>query len=151
LKRASVSHVERQNGTFRQWYTRLTLLTYAFSKGRDNLKVALALNFALFNFAGFMEVAGDACDGSRYCEPCLESSATFGNGLIRQVGNVTGASIGTDTMLRGSCLNRREKFTIVIPTIALVSGFRRTTTPSPISSPTASCGGPIEQYSTSAG
>ncbi|MFL6353400.1 MAG: transposase, partial [Bryobacteraceae bacterium] len=32
LDRASTSHVERKNGTLRQWCKRLTRLTYAFSK-----------------------------------------------------------------------------------------------------------------------
>jgi IS1 family transposase len=50
LKRASTSHVERQNGTLRQWCKRLTRLTYAFSKNWDNLKAALALHFAYYNF-----------------------------------------------------------------------------------------------------
>lgn len=49
LKRASTSHVERQNGTLRQWCKRLTRLTYAFSKSWDNLKAALALHFAYYN------------------------------------------------------------------------------------------------------
>jgi len=50
LWRASTSHVERQNGTLRQWCKRLTRLTYAFSKKWENLKAALALHFAYYNF-----------------------------------------------------------------------------------------------------
>ena len=50
LARASKSHVERQNGTLRQWCKRLTRLTYAFSKKWENLKAALALHFAYYNF-----------------------------------------------------------------------------------------------------
>jgi len=50
LDRASASHVERKNGTLRQWCKRLTRLTYAFSKKWDNLKAALALHFAHYNF-----------------------------------------------------------------------------------------------------
>ncbi len=46
LDRAGTSHVERKNGTLRQWCKRLTRLTYAFSKRWDNLKAALALHFA---------------------------------------------------------------------------------------------------------
>jgi len=42
------SHIERQNGSLRQWCKRLTRLIYAFSKKWDNL--ALALNFAYYNF-----------------------------------------------------------------------------------------------------
>jgi IS1 family transposase len=50
LERASTSHVERKNGSLRQWCKRLTRLTYAFSKKWDNLKAALALHFAYYNF-----------------------------------------------------------------------------------------------------
>jgi len=50
LGRASTSHVERKNGSLRQWCKRLTRLTYAFSKKWDNLKAALALHFAYYNF-----------------------------------------------------------------------------------------------------
>jgi len=50
MSRASTSHVERKNGTLRQWCKRLTRLTYAFSKKWDNLKAALALHFAHYNF-----------------------------------------------------------------------------------------------------
>lgn len=49
LERASTSHVERQNGTLRQWCKRLTRLTYAFSKKWENLRAALALHFAYYN------------------------------------------------------------------------------------------------------
>jgi IS1 family transposase len=48
--RASTSHVERKNGTLRQWCKRLTRLTYAFSKKWENLQAALALHFAHYNF-----------------------------------------------------------------------------------------------------
>jgi hypothetical protein len=50
LDRAGTSHVERKNGTLRQWCKRLTRLTYAYSKKWDNLKAALALHFAHYNF-----------------------------------------------------------------------------------------------------
>jgi hypothetical protein len=49
-RRASNSHVERKNGSLRQWCKRLTRLTYAFSKKWENLQVALALHFAYYNF-----------------------------------------------------------------------------------------------------
>ncbi len=44
------SHIERQNGSLRQWCKRLTRLTYAFSKKWENLDMALALHFAYYNF-----------------------------------------------------------------------------------------------------
>jgi len=50
IGRASTSDVERKNRTLRQWCKRLTRLTYAFSKKWDNLKAALALHFAHYNF-----------------------------------------------------------------------------------------------------
>ena len=50
LGRASTSHVERKNGSLRQWCKRLTRLTYAFSKEWENLQAALALRFAYYNF-----------------------------------------------------------------------------------------------------
>lgn len=48
--RICTSHIERQNGSLRQWCKRLTRLTYAFSKKWENLKAALALHFAFYNF-----------------------------------------------------------------------------------------------------
>jgi IS1 family transposase len=51
LTRACTSHVERKNGSLRQWCRRLTRLTYAFSKKKENLRAALALHFWYYNFA----------------------------------------------------------------------------------------------------
>lgn len=47
---ASTSHVERLNGTTRLHMRRLTRLTYAFSKKRENFEAAVALHFAYYNF-----------------------------------------------------------------------------------------------------
>jgi transposase-like protein/IS1 family transposase len=49
-QRISTSHVERQNLTMRMCIRRLTRLTNAFSKKWVNLKAALALYFAYYNF-----------------------------------------------------------------------------------------------------
>ena len=50
LERAGTSHVERKNGSLRQWCKRLTRLTYAYSKKWEHLHAALALHFAYYNF-----------------------------------------------------------------------------------------------------
>lgn len=49
-QRICTSHVERQNLTMRMHIRRLTRLTNAFSKKWQNLKAALALHFAWYNF-----------------------------------------------------------------------------------------------------
>jgi IS1 family transposase len=46
----STSYVERQNLTMRMQLRRLTRLTNAFSKKLENLKAAVALHFAYYNF-----------------------------------------------------------------------------------------------------
>ena len=46
----STSYVERQNLTMRMQIRRFTRLTNAFSKKLENLKSALALYFAWYNF-----------------------------------------------------------------------------------------------------
>lgn len=50
MRLASTSHVERLNGTTRLHMRRLTRLTYAFSKKRENFEAATALHFAYYNF-----------------------------------------------------------------------------------------------------
>jgi hypothetical protein len=46
----STSYIERQNLTMRMAMRRFTRLTNAFSKKLDNLKAAIALHFAYYNF-----------------------------------------------------------------------------------------------------
>src|ERR1043165_6436046 len=46
----STNHVGRLNGTTRLHMRRLTRLTYAFSKKRENFEAAVALHFAYYNF-----------------------------------------------------------------------------------------------------
>lgn len=50
LKNVSTSYVERQNLTIRMQMRRFTRLTNAFSKKLENLKAAVALHFAHYNF-----------------------------------------------------------------------------------------------------
>ena len=50
MSRVSTSHVERLNGTTRLHMRRLTRLTYAFSKKKENFEAAVALHFAYYNF-----------------------------------------------------------------------------------------------------
>lgn len=50
LRAATTSHVERLNGTTRLHMRRLTRLTYAFSKKKENFEAAVALHFAYYNF-----------------------------------------------------------------------------------------------------
>ena len=50
MSRASTSYIERLNGTTRLHIRRLTRLTYAFSKKRENFEAAVGLHFAYYNF-----------------------------------------------------------------------------------------------------
>lgn len=49
-ERICTSHIERQNLTMRMQIRRLTRLTNAFSKKWENLRAAVALHFAYYNF-----------------------------------------------------------------------------------------------------
>jgi IS1 family transposase len=50
VERISTSYVERQNLTMRMAMRRFTRLTNGFSKKLENLKAAIALHFAFYNF-----------------------------------------------------------------------------------------------------
>jgi IS1 family transposase len=68
LDRAGTSHVERKNGTLRQWCKRLTRLTYAFSRKWENLRAALALHFCHYKFLSDSWFPEDhASDGGGDC------------------------------------------------------------------------------------
>jgi IS1 family transposase len=59
-ERISTSYVERQNLTMRMQVRRLTRLTNAFSKRLENLRNALALHFAYYNFVRVHRTLGVA-------------------------------------------------------------------------------------------
>ena len=52
MKRATTSHVERQNLTIRMSMRRMTRLTNGFTKKLVNVKHSCALQFAYYNFCG---------------------------------------------------------------------------------------------------
>jgi IS1 family transposase len=68
LSRAGTSHVERKNGSLRQWCKRLTRLTYAFSRKWENLRAALAIHFCYYNFCRIHTTLGTT--------PALEAGIT---------------------------------------------------------------------------
>ncbi|MDA1000085.1 MAG: IS1 family transposase [bacterium] len=57
-KRISTSYIERQNLTMRMQMRRFTRLTNAFSKKLENLKAAVALHFAWYNFVRVHQTLG---------------------------------------------------------------------------------------------
>ncbi len=67
-KEISTSYVERQNLTMRMQMRRFTRLTNAFSKKLKNLKAALALHFAHYNFVRI--------HGSLKVTPAMEAGIT---------------------------------------------------------------------------
>lgn len=67
-ERICTSHVERQNLTVRMQIRRLTRLANAFSKKWDNLKAAIALHFAFYNFCRTHKTIR--------CTPAMESGLT---------------------------------------------------------------------------
>lgn len=67
-KRVSTSHIERQNLTMRMQMRRFTRLTNAFSKKLTNLKAAVALHFAHYNFCRI--------HGSLRVTPAMEAGVT---------------------------------------------------------------------------
>jgi IS1 family transposase len=66
--KVSTSYVERQNLTMRMSMARLTRLSLAFSKKLENLKAALALHFAWYNFGRI--------HGSLRVTPAMEANIT---------------------------------------------------------------------------
>jgi transposase-like protein/IS1 family transposase len=67
-ERICTSHVERQNLTMRMMIRRLTRLTNGFSKKWENLRAALALHFAYYNFCRIHK--------SIRCTPAMEAGIT---------------------------------------------------------------------------
>ena len=67
-KRICTSHVERLNNSLRQHCKRFARLTLAFSKKQENLRAALALHFAFYNFV--------RVHGSLRVTPAMEAGVT---------------------------------------------------------------------------
>lgn len=68
MERVGTSHIERQNLTIRMSMRRMTRLTNGFSKKWDNLRAALALNFAYYNFCRIHKTLR--------CTPAMEAGIT---------------------------------------------------------------------------
>jgi IS1 family transposase len=68
IPKISTSYVERQNLTIRMQMRRFTRLTNAFSKKLENLKAAVALHFAHYNFVRI--------HGSLRVTPAMEAGVT---------------------------------------------------------------------------
>ena len=68
LKKASTSHIERQNLTVRMNMRRMTRLTNCFSKKWLNLKWAYAIQFAYYNFCRIHQTLR--------CTPAIEAGIT---------------------------------------------------------------------------
>lgn len=67
-ERINTSHIERQNLTLRMSTRRLTRLTNAFSKKWTNMRAALALHFAFYNFCRIHSTIR--------CTPAMEAGIT---------------------------------------------------------------------------
>lgn len=84
-KEISTSFIERQNLTVRMHSRRFERLTKAFSKKLDNLKAALALHFAWYNFvlvhrtlrAGSPDFEGYPRDGCGDCRSCVGDGGAY--------------------------------------------------------------------------
>jgi IS1 family transposase len=78
-ERICTSHIERQNLTMRMQIRRLTRLTNSFSKKWENLRAAIALHFAYYNFARVhSSLESDSGDGSRAVRSRLEHCRIVG-------------------------------------------------------------------------
>lgn len=64
----STSYIERLNATTRLHMRRLTRLTLAFSKKRENFEAAVGLHFAYYNFV--------KRHNTLRCTPCMEAGVT---------------------------------------------------------------------------
>jgi IS1 family transposase len=73
----STSYIERLNGTTRLHMRRLTRLTHAFSKKRENFVAAVGLHFAYYNFV--------RRHGTLRCTPAMAAGITTGFWTVRDL------------------------------------------------------------------
>ena len=77
----STSYIERLNATTRLHMRRLTRLTLAFSKKRENFEAAVGLHFAYYNFV--------KRHNTLRCTPCMAAGLT---GTFWSVGDLLEAT-----------------------------------------------------------
>ena len=77
LDLTSTSYVERQNLTIRMQVRRLTRLTNAFSKKRENLKAAMDLHLTHYNFVRFHKTIR--------CTPAMEAGVVSSPMTVRDL------------------------------------------------------------------
>ena len=68
MDQVCTSHIERQNLTVRMSMRKMTRLTNGFGKKWDNLRAALALQFAYYNFCRIHKTLR--------CTPAMEAGIT---------------------------------------------------------------------------
>lgn len=78
----STSYVETQNHTVRMHCRRLSRLTNAFSKKRENFDATIALHYAYYNFAKI--------HGTIRCTPAMEAGIEASQWKVPNIPKATG-------------------------------------------------------------
>jgi IS1 family transposase len=82
MKLCSTSYVEKQNHTVRMHCRRLSRLTNAFSKKRENFDAAIALHYAYYNFC--------KTHGTLRCTPAMEAGIESSQWKVAELVERTG-------------------------------------------------------------